>query len=143
MSSKSFPVCVLDHEGAKNFLGMAKISAHNVYVNVDANGMGVCAVDDSIWLSPETADIYANNTCITATGDMYHDSHCSPEVLPISTDRSFGNTFMSDKPAAFSCGGANLSLAAFQAAGGEAGSTQKPMPTVAEVVGLGKELLGI
>ena len=122
---------------------MSKISAHNVYVNVDANGMGVCAVDDSTWLSTETADIYANNTCITATGVMFHDSHCNPKNLSMSTDRSFGNTFMSDSPASFPCAEGSLSLAAFQTAGGARGSTQKPMPSVAEVVALGKDLLGI
>lgn len=129
--------------GAKNFLGMSKISAYNVYVNVDANGMGVCAVDDSTWLSSETADIYANNTCITSTGQMYHDSRCNPGNLSISTDRSFGNTFMSNQKAFFPCGESHLSLAAYQAAGAEAESTQKQMPSVATVVGLGKGVLGI
>ena len=62
--------------GAKNFLGMGKVSAENVYVNVESNGFGVCAVDDSPWTGEgvpagkELPDVYANNTCITASGEL-------------------------------------------------------------------------
>jgi hypothetical protein len=90
-----------------------------------------------------TADIFANNTCITTTGTMYHDPRCNPLLLPMSTDRSSGNTFMFDQPAAFACGEETLSLASFHAHGREAGSTQKPLPTVAPIVALGKGLLEI
>ena len=136
--------------GAKNFLGMGKVSANNVYVNVESNGFKVCAVDDSPWTGAgvpagkELPDIYANNTCITASGQMYHFSHCDPEKLHDTADNSYANTFMS--PAAevsFDCGSTNFSLSSYQAAGFEMHSVQAEMPSVAAIVALGRELLGI
>lgn len=136
--------------GAKNFLGQAKVSAHNVYVNVEANGMGACAVDDSPWMSkdgkPLRADVYANNTCITASGNMYHYSRCDPEKVPITTDNSYGNTFLTGNKSTlgFSCGkDKHFTLAAYQAAGYEKASVQGSIPSATEIAKLGRKVLGI
>jgi hypothetical protein len=150
--------------GAKNYLGQAKVSAHNVYVHVEANGMEACAVDDSTWLPicsasgkcddnrPYMADVFANNTCITASGNMYHYSRCDPSKLSLTTDDSFGNKFLSGAPQLnFSCGGAKsgsshpkaFTLESFQAAGHETDSTRGPLPSAAEIAALGRQLLGL
>lgn len=113
--------------------------------------MGVCAVDDSTWLEsgtsksqrPLNADIYANNTCITASGDMYHYSHCSPSNLGDTTDNSFGNHFLSGAKLSFACGTKEFTLDSFQAAGHEKGSTSGPLPSAVEIAELGRKLLGI
>ena len=128
----------------------------NVYVHVDANGMDVCAVDDSPWsgkhllfpteagVYPANADIYRNNTCITATGEMYHYSRCDPENIPDLTDLSSGNTFISPGTPSFKCGGSNFTLESYQAAGYEKGSTHRSaMPSAGEIAGMGAALLGI
>ena len=138
--------------GAKNFLGENKVTAENIYVNVEANGMGVCAVDDSAWKIlgwhadgyPGNADIFSNNTCITASGDMYHYSKCDPENIPDTTDRSFGNTFISPGEVSFTCGSKNYTLNSFQAAGYEESSThQTAMPSAAAISEMGARLLSI
>jgi len=138
--------------GAKNFLGQAKISAENIYVNVESNGFNVCAVDDSHWATdkasgkPINADKFENNTCITASGDLYQFSTCDPEDIPGTTDLSGGNTIMSSAPAAavgFKCGSENLTLQEFQKQGYEQGSTLQKMPTPAEIAEMGRKLLGI
>lgn len=142
--------------GAKNFLGQYKVSADNVYVHVDANGMSVCAVDDSPWSSkhllsatldgvyPSNADVYRNNTCITATGVMYHYSRCDPKNIPDLTDLSSDNTFVSPSTPSFMCGDQNFTLSSYQAAGYEKGSSHdSAMPTAEEIAKMGASLLGI
>ena len=127
-----------------------------MYVHVDANGMDVCAVDDSPWsgkhllfpteagVYPANADIYRNNTCITATGEMYHYSRCDPENIPDLTDLSSGNTFISPGTPSFKCGDSNFTLESYQAAGYEKGSTHRSaMPSAEEIAGMGAALLGI
>ena len=134
------------YAGAKNFLGMSKVTAGNVYVDVDLNGMKACAVDDSPWSAGGSdADVYANNTCITGSGAMYHDSRCQTADLKDTVDNSFGNRFLSDDPArvGFACGGATLTLAEFQAKGFEKGSTAGPRPPVADVIAMGEAVLGM
>ena len=133
-----------------------KVSAENVYVHADANGMSVCAVDDSPWSNkhllsmgpagvyPPNADVFRNNTCITATGVMYHYSRCDPENIPDLTDLSSDNTFVSPRTPSFMCGDKNFTLSGYQAAGYEKSSShESAMPTAEEIAKMGASLLGI
>ena len=138
----------LVYAGAKNYLGMSKISAHNVYVDVDLNGFKVCAVDDSPWTKGgEDADIYANNTCITGSGVLYHDSRCSTWDLKNTVDNSYGNSFLVNKLSnvGFPCpkGKKNLSFSEFQAKGFEKGSTVSARPPAKDIIIMGKKVLGM
>lgn len=118
--------------------------------------MSVCAVDDSPWggkhtssgtpsgAYPANADIFRNNTCITATGVMYHYSKCDPEKIPDLTDLSSDNKFVSPRTPSFMCGKQNLTLGSYQAAGYEKGSSHdSDMPTAEEITKMGAALLGI
>ena len=74
----------------------------------------------------------------------YHFSHCDANKLKDTADNSYGNTFMSDASAVnFTCGSKPFTLRDYQAVGFDKGSVQKKMPTVPEIVALGRNLLGI
>ena len=136
---------LLVYAGAKNYLGMSKVTSGNVYIDVDLNGMKACAVDDSTWSKDGTdADIFANNVCITGSGDMYHDSRCDPHNLAETVDKSFGNRFFTDNTSqlGFACGRSKpvqLTLESFQAKGYEKGSTVTPRPSNEEIVKMGRK----
>jgi hypothetical protein len=136
----------LVYAGAKNYLGMSKVSAHNVYVDVDLNGHKVCALDDSTWTKGgKDADIYANNTCITGSGVLYHDSKCDVEDLKGTVDNSYGNSFLTNNLShvGFPCGKKELSFSEFQAKGFEKGSTVSARPPAKDIIAMGRKVLGM
>ena len=85
-----------------------------------------------------------NNHCVTQDGQAYSMGgfqHCTAGDVTPHVFQTFNNTFYS-AGANFS-NGACASFAAWQAAGQDRGSRVLPMPTVAEIVAMGRAVLGM
>ena len=143
--------------GCKNYLGHSKSCDHNVIIfpgDYDNNGVergsNPCQTDDSSNFGNQYHD---NNHCFTTDGDFYSMggwTECQPgggHGPEGHVFQTWNNTFYSPKavwgqqknPHPYPC----KDFAAWQATGQDRGSVVKDLPGTAEIVAMGKALLGM
>ncbi len=156
--------------GSKNYLGFAKETSSNLIVYADLapatvgvrsgaipdsflpasdplrNGWDACAMSyGTTSLPADLADVWTNNTCITASGSRIfsfngcHNATPNDGNIPLFSNNKYLND---DGTYVMSCGNARWSLADAQAAGVDIGSTLGPSPSTAQIMQMAKDLLG-
>ena len=131
--------------GCKNFLGNHKSCDHNVIVHPGiasrAAGGRRCQTDDN---SVFQNQYHMDNHCVTQDGTFYSmggfDTCTRVNVTP-HVFQTFNNTLYSET-SNFS-NGPCASFAAWQAAGQDRESRVLPMPTIVDVVAMGRAVLGV
>jgi len=133
----------LIYGGAKEYLGYNKRSVSNVYIRVDLNhAVQVCAIDHS----KNANDIFADNICTTASGNLYswRLTGCDPDSLNVSVDVSYNNQFYSDTgKAEIKCANETWTLSQYQDRGYDIGSTENTMPSVDQVIAWGRHMIDL
>jgi hypothetical protein len=128
--------------GCKNYLGNHKSCDHNVIVHpgipARATGGRRCQTDDNKVFQNQYHD---NNHCITQDGVFYSMGikECDAQSIDPHVFQTWNNTLYS--PGANFSNSPCDSLKQWQAAGQDRGSTVNPMPSVAEIVAMGKAVL--
>jgi len=152
---------VLAWGGYKNYLGNRKRSVGNVYVYPDAQrappppavadasvggffSKPFCANSDGQVLgSSGWGETWANNTCFLHSSNVYEFGNCNTDSWQKLVPLTSGNRFFTDSGTAeFSCGSdKQMTLAAWQALGEDAGSTVAVAPSTADVVKAAHDVL--
>jgi len=130
--------------GCKNYLGHDKSCSHNVivYPGIPSRSSGgrKCQTDDNGEFANQ---YYFGNQCIQEDGDFYTFNGCSTTNLKNTVYQTFGNTFFSmNATCRINCGGNILNLGDWQKLGQDQGSVVKPIPSVVEIINMGKTVLG-
>ena len=142
--------------GYKNFLGHSKIFKSNIYVYPDysdeqtysttepycANSFGA---DDTGPLPSGWGEVWVNNTCIIGNPNIYDFSACDVSkdfatLVPLTANNTF---FAKSKYVYIQCGGKHLTLGQYQELGYDLGSTVQDTLPAADIINMGKSLLGI
>lgn len=125
--------------GCKNFLGNSKTCDHNVIVHPGipsrATGGRRCQTDDNNLFSHQ---YHHDNQCVTQDGDFY-SWKCS-DPLNRTVYETWNNRLYSPNKT-FSLCHKYDSLKSWQAAGQDANSVMEPMPSVTDIVAMGKLVL--
>jgi len=131
--------------GCKNYLGHDKSCTNNVIVYPGIPERSYwgrkCQTDDNGEFANQ---YYHGNQCITADGDFFTWAKCNVGNLNSTVYQTWNNTFYSQN-AAFNvhCGEQTLDFQAWQRLGQERGSIVRPTPTVAQIIAMGKTVLGV
>ena len=147
----------LVYGGYKSYLGHSKTVKSNIYVYPDANthcstdGYNYicqphCAWLDSVSEFPMSwGEVWAENTCVTGSPDIYSFGDCSTNHDDIGDiPFTYGNRFYApNKDIYIKCGGAELTLLEFQAMGYDVGSVVNDIVDAATIVEWGRDLLEI
>ena len=136
--------------GFKDYLGHSVVAENNIYVYSDVftGGGGsrpFCVVVNGASrekLPSGWDEVWVNNVCITRNPSLYQFDRCDPnnltDLVPYTANNSF---YVSDGFVYISCGNVNFTLAEYQAAGYDIGSTVSDLPTIEEIVAWGRQLL--
>ena len=151
---------VLVYGGFKNYLGHTKVVKYNLYIYPDmvteaaphklgnffkkpycANSDGAATGD----LASGWGDVWANNTCIIGSPDVYSFSSCSldrdiSQLVPFTANNTF---YAPSQDIYIECAGKSLTLEQYQDMGYDIGSVVKDVIPVTEVATMARALLGI
>ncbi len=144
--------------GFKDYLGHSVTADNNVYIYPDAafnasgfpailNNRPFCAVvsNSNRNILPSGWDLdWSNNRCVIGMPSIYEYSRCDPanpkDLVPFTANNSF---YAPNKYIFIKCGDMNFSLGQYQKLGYDIGSTVADLPTVAQIIQWGRELLDL
>ena len=148
---------VLAYGGYKNNIGHSKRAEYNLFIYPgDAfpkppdfssflAAHQICLrYHDSPPDSPQVTrnESYVNNTCVFNGRSAYDISNCFPDYLSTSISFTANNSFYTPSgQVMFICNHSNYTLAEWQKAGKDEGSSVQPLPPIEKVISWAKELL--
>ncbi len=144
--------------GFKDYLGHSVTADDNIYIYPDAafNASGFPAIltnrpfcvvvsgSSRTSLPSGWGLTWSNNKCVLGMPGIYSFSKCDPtnpkDLVPFTANNSF---YAPGKYVFVDCGNTKLELTQYQDLGYDIGSTVQDLPTVAQIIQWGREVLGM
>ena len=130
--------------GCKNYIGDRKNCTNNfiLYPGLQGRSAGNrrCQTDDNGVFAEQ---FHEGNTCVTADGDFYSFSGCTPSNLATTVYVTRNNTLLSDAGASFQPPCGTSSWAQWQSLGQDAGSRTGTTPDVATLMQMALDKLAL